>query len=151
MTRSMLRLPTTATRATQSPQRQSVPAQALRPRGDAVGPVLLRDQFQGNGCELRDQLLSDQLQRRFHRQPTHLLGLLGDRRGHAPVLHCRQGIRVASNPTTKICCCRLAAWIAFTAPSAISSFWANTASIFFCACRMFSMTVNPLARSKSAV
>src|SRR5207302_1738687 len=58
---------------------------------------------------------------------------------------------IASNPTTNITRLRLAASIAWTAPSAISSFWAKTASIFFCACRMFSMTARPLARSKSAV
>src|SRR2546425_2580305 len=68
-----------------------------------------------------------------------------------PALIAASASAMASKPTTNIAFSRLAAAMAWIAPSAISSFCAKTASIFFCACRMFSITVRPLARSKSAV
>src|SRR3989442_4823018 len=68
-----------------------------------------------------------------------------------PALIAASASAMASKPTTNISFSRLAAAMAWIAPSAISSFCAKTASTFFCACRMFSITDRPLARSKSAV
>ncbi len=55
---------------------------------------------------------------------------------------------VASNPTTIISLPDTST--AFNAPNAISSLWANTASISGCDCKMFSITERPFVLSKSA-
>jgi hypothetical protein len=56
----------------------------------------------------------------------------------------------ASNPTTRIRPDRPAAAIASTAPSAIRSLHANSASMSACAWSMFWNTVNPWSRSQFA-